>query len=411
MSRRSLRAPAFLLFALAAFALYWAVRLAWAEWLARSRDPARFEQALRWAPFEPRYWKRLAQLDPNRRVEALRRAVELNPYDSAAWIELGLLAEAARDLSRAENCLLKAAEVDRRYEPRWVLAGFYFRRGQAEAFWRWVREAAAISGDDPRPLFRLCWEFSQDPELILRRALPDRPAMLAAYLSFLLAENRIGAGAAVAARLLDSGGRQAGPVLLAYCERLVELGDATAALRLWNRMAERGLVRTRPLSPSRGLLLSNGDFAFRPLGAGFDWRLPYSEGVRTIWTGYPSGVKVSFSGRQPEQCELLVQFLPWAPAGRYRLRFHYRTAGIPAASGLRFEFGQAASPPLSSEQWRAEEFGFLLAEAAPLTKLVLAYRRPPGAVRIQGALWLAQVELNLIAAGGRPGSVESSKRR
>ncbi len=404
MSRLSLRAAALLVFALAAFALYWALRLAWAESLARSDDPARLEQALRWAPFEPRYWKRLARLDPTRRVEALRRAVELNPYDSAVWIELGLLAETARDFPRAEGYLLKAAEVDRRYEPRWVLASFYFRRGQAEAFWRWTREAAAISGDDLRPLFRLCWEFSQDSDLILRRGLPDRPAVLAAYLSFLLAENRIEAGAAVAARLLENGGREAGPVLLAYCERLIERGEAAAALRLWNAMAERRLIRTRPLAPSRGLLLSNGDFGLRPLGAGFDWRMPHSEGVRAIWAGYPSGVKLSFSGRQPEQCELLVQFLPLAPAGRYRLRLHYRTAGIPPDSGLRFECGQATSPSLSSEQWRAEEFAFLLEESAPLTKLVLAYRRPPGAVRIQGALWLAQVELSLIAPAGRESS-------
>jgi len=52
--------------------------------------------------------------------------------------------------------------------------------------------------EDFTPIFRLCWELSQDADLILTRAIPDRDVALSAYLYFLLAQNRVEASEPVA---------------------------------------------------------------------------------------------------------------------------------------------------------------------------------------------------------------------
>src|SRR5579864_8560303 len=66
----------------------------------------------------------------------LDRALTLNPRYSAAWIARGLEAEAAGDRKNAEASLLRAAEIDHLYLPRWTLANFYFRAGDLPRFWR-----------------------------------------------------------------------------------------------------------------------------------------------------------------------------------------------------------------------------------------------------------------------------------
>ena len=95
-----------------------------------------------------------AEKDPAISMAALERAVALNPSDAGSWIELGLRWEADGNAGRAEQYLLRAAEVDRQYLPRWSLANFYFRRKDTEKFWAWARASAEMVYGDARPLFR-----------------------------------------------------------------------------------------------------------------------------------------------------------------------------------------------------------------------------------------------------------------
>src|SRR5262245_6924000 len=86
----------------------------------------------------------------------LRTAVEQNPRFSGGWIRLGLESERAEKMEQAEEELLRAARIDRRFLPAWTLANFYFRRDNRSEFWKWAHRAAALTYDDYRPLLRLC---------------------------------------------------------------------------------------------------------------------------------------------------------------------------------------------------------------------------------------------------------------
>jgi tetratricopeptide (TPR) repeat protein len=375
------------------FSAYWAMRLAYAEHLSDSNSSADRSRAIRLAPSDARLYIRWGRLDTKRRVPALEAALARNPRDSSAWIELGLRAEAQGDFRRAEQCLLEAARVDRTLAPRWSLANFYFRRDNTEEFWRWARQAAAMFYGDPAPLFRLCWKVAADPNLILTRVLPDREQILRQYLGFLLGENRLEAAEPVAERVLKEGTPESFQTVLNYCDRLLEAGLLEPAVRMWNSLASRNPIRCSALDPERGVVATNGDFAAPPLSRGFDWRIPEVHGVRAARIESPFAMRFSFSGKQPESCEILSQYLAVLPGRTYRMSFRCRTSGIPPESGLRWKICGAESPQLSSEDWKEQELEFRTPPNAGPVRLTLGYQRAPGTTRIEGSIWLSAVKV------------------
>jgi hypothetical protein len=391
-------------------AAYWSLRLGYADWVVRTGSPEQAKRATELAPCHARYQARLAALldqwgeDQAASVAALERAVVCNPRDSESWIELGLQAEKEGDSTKAERFLLEAARVDKQYDPRWTLANFYFRRNDAENFWSWARKAAAMSYGDGASLFRLCWRMTQDPGAILERAIPDQPAVLARYLSFLLADHRVAALEAAAQRAAGHAGPEDLPVLLASCDRLVEARQFPAALRIWTALSRRKLLPYLPPEPERGLSLTNGDFRAPLLSHGFDWRVHVAEGVSVSRSESEPALRITFSGRQPESCELLSQFVPVLPGREYRLRFRYRTSGIGPDTGVQWRIFDAAtaaqladrSSYLSSEDEIEQEVSFSTPAKTHMARLVLLYQRAPGTTRIEGSIFLSRVSLVLV---------------
>lgn len=389
---------------------YWSLRLGYADRLERTDSPEQVKRATELAPCNARYHARLAAVldqwgkDQAAYGAALEGAVVCNPRDSGSWIELGLQAELEGDFTRAERFLLEAARVDKQYDPRWALANFYLRRNDAENFWPWVRAAAAMSYGDATSLFRLAWRMTQDPGVILERAIPDQPAVLARYLSFLLADDHVAALEAAAQRVAGHAGQEDLPVLLASCDRLVEARQFPAALRIWTALSRRKLLPYLPPEPERGPSLTNGDFRIPPLSRGFDWRVHAVEGVSVSRRESQPALRITFSGRQPESCEVLSQFVPLLPGREYRLRFRYRTSEIAPSTGVRWRIFDAAtgaeledrSSHLSSEEEIQQEVSFSAPTETHMARLVLMYQRAPGTTRIEGSIFLSRISLVLV---------------
>src|SRR5450432_1438886 len=118
--------PAGMVLAGLASASVWSVREGWSDYQARQKSIAGTEQAIALTPDNATYSVQLAALtfreDPERAKAALQRTVQLNPWDAMAWIDLGLRAETEGNNAIAEKYLLRAAEVDGEYQPRWTLA-------------------------------------------------------------------------------------------------------------------------------------------------------------------------------------------------------------------------------------------------------------------------------------------------
>jgi len=130
-------------------------------------------------PGSAEYHFRRWQEQPELRRE-LDLALDLNPRYTAAWIAQGLESETAGDRRRAEASLLRAAETDATYLPRWTLANFYVRAGDSEKFWIWARRASVMA-PDPAALFQLCWRVSGDGREISEKAIPPERAVRRAF--------------------------------------------------------------------------------------------------------------------------------------------------------------------------------------------------------------------------------------
>ncbi len=390
--------------ALAALGLagYWSLRLAWGDFLFQQDTLAAVGKASRVLPGNAEYVSRLHSLDPDGNPAALRDALRLNPRFSAGWIEMGLRAKSDGDFHAAETFLLEAAKVDRTYDPRWTLANFYLRRDNWDRFWPWVRTAVETAYRDRSPLYRLCWQATDDPKRILALAIPDQPRILAEYLNFLMGTGRLDAAASVARRLGGQSDAQVSPVLVTYCDKLLEADRGREAVGVWNQLSRTGLIPHPPLAPERGASLTNGSLTQPFSGKGFDWRLAAAPGVSANRAASPPALKFVFSGRQPEHCRLLDQILPVEPSRSYRLRFRYRTEGIGPATGLRWIISAgapealSAGPDLSSNDWKEDSLKFSLPAGADLARLSLVYARAAGTTRIEGSVYLRGLALEFL---------------
>jgi hypothetical protein len=268
-------------------------------------------------------------------------ALPVAPVDRIA---IGLALEREHDFSGAEHELLAAADRDHQYQPRWTLAGFYFRRDRPDDFWLWTRKALEVGTRDLGALFDLCWQAANNRATIWTRAMPDRKEIWNEYLAYLLTTAHWDAAAGTAGKLVQRATAEDSHMLLGFCDLAIERKDAAAAVPVWNGLCARGLIASTALG--NGHYLANGDLSRRPLGRGFDWRLPTVAGARQEWT--PGELHISLSGNQAGGSELVVQHLAFAAGERYRFRYSYRTQGAP---GLRWRVSGAESQPLASDAW------------------------------------------------------------
>jgi hypothetical protein len=381
---------------------YWPLRLAWADHLSRAADAETVARAVRLSPGDADIRLKLAAAqqaagaDPS---AALKAAAALDPGNAEAWMRLGAAAELRGDLQTAECSLLRAARASRQFAPRWALANYYFRRGDSAHFWPWARESLLMGYGDLNPVFRLCWNMSQDAEAVFARAIPERRAVLNAYVLFLMQQDRRAASEPVAVKLAASATPEDQTTLIEWCNWQLGAGAAAAPLEVWNTLCARHLLPYAPLDRDRAPL-TDGGFAAESVGGGFAWRLAPGPGVTIGRNPSPRYLWVAFSGDQPEWCAPLWQFVPVTPGASYGFRFEYHTSELPPASGLRWNVFDARtgvdlsadSPWLSSPDWKRAEVRFT-APATGLVRLTLTCKRQPGATRIEGSVELRDLSM------------------
>jgi hypothetical protein len=390
----------------------WSIRVGWADYEARKQTVAGTARAITLVPDNAAYSAQLAPLvsddDPRKARSAIERALSLNPWDARSWIDLGLRAENDGDGTMAERCLSRAAAVDKGFQPRWTLANYYFRHDDRAQFWVWAKDAAEMVSGDPQPLFRLCGRLEEKGDLIDRLAIRN-PDLRAAYLYYLLSQNRVDLVGPAVHRLLEDNREAYVPLLVTVCDRYLDGARVDEAEDLWRRL---GQARRLPFEAlATGQLLTNANFTTPPASRGFDWRLSGAEGISANRED-AQGLRITFSGSEPEQCEVLAQLVPVRSQSRYELRFRYRTEGIARGAGLAWRVISAVDgavlaegQSLESESDSDRQILFETPAECRLVRLSLQYHRAPGTTRIEGFLVLQEVALSLAAqapgAGGR----------
>jgi hypothetical protein len=383
--------------------IVWNVRAAIADQLAARDTPAALRLAMRFDPVDAEYPARLGWdlqvTDPLIAQSLLQRAVRLNPYDSSAWISLGLLEEEQGDMAPAEANLLRAAAVDVTWLPSWSLANFYFRRQRWGAFWSWAQKAAQMVPDDATPLLRLAWYVVPSESEIQVRLRIQRPEVQRQFLWFLIKEGDAAAIAAWGNRALTPGAAASGEDVLSACEWLMEQKRPDLALPLWNGLAASHQIPFPALDPGSGDAVTNGNFARQPLSRGFDWRLTNPDGVSTYFNTDSPALGFEFSGRESESLLLLSEVVPVLPEKPYTLFIESASSEISSGSGLELVAADAASGEIlarSSGFAGADEPSrvcFTTPQSARFLTLMLDYQRQLGTVPIEGRIAIRKISL------------------
>jgi hypothetical protein len=298
-------------------------------------------------------------------------------FDSEALIERGLAREVDGNVDAAEKDLLAAAGVDRLFQPRWTLAGFYFRQKREAEFWKWSRSALDVGTRDLGALFDLCWRYRDDGEVVWSKAIPERPVVWRGYLLFLMDSARWPAAGDLARRLAGIAGPDDKTLLLTYVDLAIEHHEERAAWAVWTAMAGKGQLP----------LLTNGSFTTASSGHGFDWRLPMVPQIRN--DAEPDGIRFTLSGFQPEKFALLEQPLALQDGVEYVFRFEYKTDRIASDAGLHWEFDGVRGNGFSSAEWAKGEMPI----RGRAGKLALMYERAPGTTMAEGVVFLRRMEI------------------
>jgi tetratricopeptide (TPR) repeat protein len=381
--------------------IVWNLRLAMADLAARRNSPDGTRLALRVMPGNGAYAAQLADelyaSDPAAAKSLLQKAVRLNRFDAASWIQLGLLCESGNDLPQAEESLLQAARVDSTFLPSWSLANFYFRHERADRFWNWAQEAAQMAPDDATPLFRLAWYASPSAAEIENRLQMKRPAVEVQFVNFLITQGDPPAVSQAASHLLAAGAGDSTEVLLSACDWLLAQKRPDLALGLWHGLASR---ISYP-APGVGQLVTNGSFVRPPTSHGFDWHLLTVDGVSSYLNVDPNALGFEFSGEEPDGLRLMTQTVPVRAGKSYALAVDYRSNGIAPGSGLLWAVSDertgavlARTAALSSEQGDRTYACFTAPDGTAFVRLSLDYQRQPGTLRVEGKLALREVRLS-----------------
>ena len=372
------------------FATWQAYRTARADVLYRRATPDGISRAAALRPDRAEYQFALAQTDPDHSIPHFERALELNPYLSEARILLASQLELKGDLAASEAALLELAQRDRQYAPAWALANYYLRARRYENFWFWARTAAQRSPGGMRPLFDLCFALTNDASTVLERVVMPRHIVEQEFLAYLLENHRLADAHMAAMPIAETASDQDRGLLLDYVDRALDDRRFDEAASVWNTLCRKHLV---PYEPSVPGALVNGDFGRPILNRGFDWRAE-APGCATVAQTHADGdaLEIFLSASRPENCEIAHQFVRLASGARYVIRFQYRTIELPDPTGVRWSMGESQeyelgmSPEWTDVEWRWQASG-------DRRRLVLAYRRKPGATRHEGTVLVRNVRL------------------
>jgi hypothetical protein len=370
---------------------YWSARLGYASALASYSDAGRLQRASRLAPADAEYAANSGLLTDNvaSQTIALRRATVLSPYYSWAWLQLGLLADSQGNVRNAERLLLKAAETDHGFDPRWALLNFYYRNHAADAFWYWAHEAVTTGSSDLSPVFRLAWRLTPDGSVLLSRIAGDDRTIREQLFQFVLREQSAEAAASLADTIAGDAAQVSLNLLMSYCDRLIEGRQSRSAVTIWNALASQKRIVFPPVRLSSPDLI-NPDFSVPITGRGLDWITEDVSGISFQRdTGNLAGLRIHFSGEQPEGARLLRQRIPVA-AGSYRFEWNFESGGKGTPLGLswRVSFDErdpagvlAQSSGLSTGGAGALEFA--VPTGQEVVSLALLYQRPRGEARLR----------------------------
>jgi hypothetical protein len=300
------------------------------------------EAAVRLAPGDPKlhyllghaYLHDLDNLDIQKAIQSLNRAVELSPNDYLIWLTQAKALERAGDLAGAEESLMRSISLAPHYfEPHWQLANFLVRIGKVDRALPEFRQALAANPEQLTYGLELVWQLSDGDLGLTESIVPLRATARLDYIQFLFSKGRYREGIAqwtgLPVEMRDGAswrGRQ-------FIEQLFIAREYDLAWEIWHELPE-----IRGQMPVKGKFYNGSfDLPTEKFLAGFEWQFENSDQAKlSIDSLAPASVgrslRIEYSAEGSPSFEHIRQFLAVEPGREYRLRYSARSEGLTGGS-------------------------------------------------------------------------------
>jgi hypothetical protein len=210
--------------------------------------------------------------DPMVALPLLEEAARLSPNNSSYWLAVGRARERTNRAADAEKALARAVALAPSYwEPRWLLANYYIRRGMLDAAGEHLRKAVVTNNELTGQAIRTVWVASGKDPAVTSRVIGRSNILRNGLVDFLQKADRLDDAVAVWGAYASEGG-DLDPGLVTrghtLSGALTKAGRVEDAVALWKR-----------LDPSRAPALDtirNPSFETDPqvrAGTPFDWAI------------------------------------------------------------------------------------------------------------------------------------------
>jgi tetratricopeptide (TPR) repeat protein len=395
---------------------YYGVRNARAAHYQESDTRAGYERAVQLEPGDPRNWYLLGrsylydleQPDAQRALDALRRAVALDPYSAEALVDLANAYDSEGDAKKARETFLAAKRVyPLSADVAWSYGNFLLRQGDPDEALREIHKAVELDPKRAAEAFSLALRVQPDVNLLLNQAVPATTTVYLAILQSLSSAGDLDAARLVWNRLEALNQKVPMSEMVAYFNELLRQRRGSEAGELWAQAVS--IMRQAPPPDPQGSLIWDGGFESGYAGGGFAWH--FNPATRNVQIAIDTSEKHSgerslrilFNGRENLNFEDGCHYILPQPGQRYLLSGWIRTQSLTSSEGVRlqiFVFTPTANESVLTEAvngtqgWRQVQLEWTAPPGASFA--TVCARRvmsdQPGA-DIQGAAWIDDVSL------------------
>lgn len=410
------------LFVAAAFALtavlsFFSIRMAVAARGAEEGSAAGFQLANRLEPENPEYWYRfghfqqfnLEQSDSAEAEQLLKKAIEINPKYTDAWLDLGTAHELDGNLPEARDAYFQAKQsYPASAEVSWRYGNFLLREGDSKAAYPEFRRTLELDPRRAASAFSRCYRANPDLDEILDGILPPTPQAYIDIIKETSDSKQLAVAQVVWNRLLKLHPQLTVADFQPLVSALMLDGDTVEARRVWEEGT--AAMYLPPLGGLPGSVIWDPSFESGLNDAIFSWSLqPISQGVTAAFdtSARQSGnqsLRLAFDGKHNPNIEPACIRAVVTPSTDYQFSAWVKTNAITTDHGIGFRIHSLTNTAEVSQVTSREVFG-----TKPWTFVGLTYITGPNVrsarvclyrdrdldtdVRITGTAWVDDVNL------------------
>jgi tetratricopeptide (TPR) repeat protein len=414
--------------ALALYLGYFSVRSAWATYYTDENTRYGFERAAKIEPGDARNWFLLGKYlqygfeeeDPGRVIASYKKALEIDPRYTAAWLELAAAYEGQNDLPAARNAYLTAKKTyPGSAEVSWRYGNFLLRQDELEPAFAEIRRAVEADPNRAAEAFSRSERVEPDAEVILNRVLPANAIVYLTVMRDLTSEGEVDSALKVWNRLAAMHPQIKMQDIFLLVMRLHDAGRPQEAHRVWEQAA--ALTGLGPFEGAQDSVVWDGGFESDVTGDGYAWRLSsgangtndagaaqISFDPRHAHSGKRS-LRVSFDGSSDVDFRNGCQTVPVEAGTAYELSAWMAAKDLTTDQGVRLELKPRAggAPAASTEQMHGTQdwthVTTVWGGASGVQEMEICLRREPSDEednKIRGTVWVDDVALTPLRKSG-----------